>query len=97
MNEFLNYWVWHILAWGVPVAAGVLLALNFLEIRQLYRLHRAINAVEQLAVLSFLNVHRPVWEAWVRSMGEMQVDVRTRGFSFSFDPTEPHRKQQTDD
>lgn len=100
INEFLNYWVWHVMYAGVPVAFGALFTMAVLEFLWLRRLYRALGAVESLAVLSFVHSWRPIYHAWSKAMGDMRVDVHTRGYHFSFDPTDPQRKtkqQSADD
>jgi hypothetical protein len=80
------HWIWNAMAWSIPVLFVFLFATAWLEVRWLLRLHRAVGALEGLAVLSFAHSWEPIYTAWCRSMGDMHVVVQTRRYSFSFDP-----------
>jgi hypothetical protein len=70
-----------------------LFALCWLEVRWLVRLHRAISAVESLAVLSFVHSWKPTYLAWCKTMGDMRVEVLTRRYHFNFDPAASEKKR----
>lgn len=86
------HWIWNAMAWSIPALFGFLFAMAWLEMRWLLRLHRAVSALEGLAVLSFVHSWEPIYTAWCRSMGDMRVDVQTRRYHFDFDPA-PEKKR----
>ena len=95
-NAFMNWIVPHVIPFATAVLGGALGAQVGIQWYKLRELNRAVVAIRSLAVLSYVNMHTPLWHAWCKSMGEMQIDVNTRHYHFAFDPMNPQRKTTQD-
>jgi len=80
----MGWWFEVVLAWGCVAANLVMFWFSW---RRYWAAYRLEGLLTQLATESFMRGHAGTFEAWAETMGDLQVQIRTRPKEFTVGTT----------